>query len=121
MIVYVETLLYIVHVDDIDLPISSTDGTTEEVYDVGNEQQLSTTNQMSRRLSKRTTASFNERHQTSKEPIYSRPSFAFANPLRRLNSKLMHRLHFIVQFSFVIFQVYLNLMINQRKVHPLQN
>ncbi|CAF1583738.1 unnamed protein product [Adineta ricciae] len=86
--VYVETLLYIVHVDDIDLPISPTDDTAEEVYDVDNEQQLSTTNQMSRRLSKRTTASFNERHQTSKEPIYSRPSFTFANPLRRLNSLL---------------------------------
>ncbi|UJR38465.1 hypothetical protein I4U23_031133 [Adineta vaga] len=86
--VYIETLLYIVHVDDIDLPISPTDEITEEMYDAGDEQQLSTLNQMNRRMSKRTTASFNERHQTSKEPIYSRPSFAFANPLRRLNSLL---------------------------------
>lgn len=51
---------------------------------------------MIRRLSKRTTASFNENHrrqdtsinETLPEPIYSRPSFSFTNPLRRLNSKI---------------------------------
>jgi len=57
------------------------------MYDGGDEQQSTSSNKVIRRVSKRTTASFNERHQTSKEPIYTRPSFAFSNPLRRLNSK----------------------------------
>lgn len=86
-IVYIETLLYIVHVDDIDLPVSGNDDTTEEMYDGGDEQQSTSPNKVIRRISKRTTASFNERHQTSKAPIYARPSFTFSNPLRRLNSK----------------------------------
>ncbi|CAF4437684.1 unnamed protein product, partial [Adineta steineri] len=84
--VYIETLLYIVHVDDIDLPISTTDEITEEMYDGGDEQQLNASNKLIRRMSKRTTASFNERHQTSNAPLYARPSFSFSNPLRRLNS-----------------------------------
>ncbi len=79
-------MLYIVHVDDIDLPVSATDEVTEEMYDAGDEQQLTESNKVIRRISKRTTASFNERHQTSKVPIYSRPSFSFSNPLRRLHS-----------------------------------
>ncbi|CAF0883461.1 unnamed protein product [Rotaria sordida] len=86
--VYIETLLYIVHVDDIDLPVSTTDEVTEEMYDGGDEQQSTSSNKIIRRVSKRTTASFNERHQTSKVPIYTRPSFTFSNPLRRLNSLL---------------------------------
>ncbi|CAF0804155.1 unnamed protein product [Adineta steineri] len=86
--VYIETLLYIVHVDDIDLPISTTDEITEEMYDGGDEQQLNASNKLIRRMSKRTTASFNERHQTSNAPLYARPSFSFSNPLRRLNSIL---------------------------------
>ncbi|CAF4308983.1 unnamed protein product [Rotaria sp. Silwood2] len=86
--IYIETLLYIVHVDDIDLPASTTDEVTEEMYDGGDEQQTISSNKLLRRISKRTTASFNERHQTSKVPIYTRPSFTFSNPLRRLNSLL---------------------------------
>lgn len=86
-IVYIETLLYIVHVDDVDLPVSATNEVTEEMYDGGDEQQSISSSKVIRRMSKRTTASFNERHQTSKGPIYARPSFAFSNPLRRLNSK----------------------------------
>ncbi len=73
--------------DDIDLPASAIDEVTEEMYDGGDEQQSAASKKVIRRMSKRTTASFNERHQTSKEPIYSRPSFAFSNPLKRLNSK----------------------------------
>jgi len=80
--VYVETLLYIVHVDDIDVPIPMKEKIKEEMYDGGDEQQISSSNQIVRRFSKRTTASFNERHQLTK------PSFTFSNPLRRLNSKL---------------------------------
>ena len=57
------------------------------MYDAGDEQQPIPSKQIVRRTSKRTTASFNERHQTSKGPVYARPSFAFSNPLRRLNSK----------------------------------
>jgi hypothetical protein len=88
-LVYIETLLYIVHVDDIDLPLS-TDVTTEEMYDGGDEQASISSNKLVRHLSKRTTASFNERHQrtvpTAHVPIYARPSLGFSNPLRRLNS-----------------------------------
>jgi len=80
--VYVETLLYIVHVDDIDVPIPMNEKINEEMYDGGDEQQISSSNQIVRRFSKRTTASFNERHQLTK------PSFTFSNPLRRLNSLL---------------------------------
>lgn len=80
--VYVETLLYIVHVDDIDVPIPMNEKIKEEMYDGGDEQQITPSNQIVRRFSKRTTASFNERHQLTK------PSFTFSNPLRRLNSKL---------------------------------
>ena len=44
-----------------------------------------------RRMSKRTAASFNERYhyrqdETPQVPIYTRPLFAFSNPLRCLNS-----------------------------------
>ena len=80
---YIETLLYIVHVDDIDLPVA------EEMYDGGDEQQQqpNASNRLTRRMSKRTTASFNERHQISTAPIYARPSSTFSNPLRRLNSR----------------------------------
>ena len=85
---YVETLLYIVHVDDIDLPVSATDDVAEEMYDGGDEQQPNASNRLVRRMSKRTTASFNERHQLSNAPIYARPSSStFSNPLRRLNSR----------------------------------
>jgi hypothetical protein len=92
-IVYIETLLYIVHVDDIELPLSAADEVSEEMYDGGDEQQTALSNKLIRRVSKRTTASFNERHhfqqdQTAKVPIYTRPSFSFSNPLRRLNSLL---------------------------------
>ncbi|CAF3482635.1 unnamed protein product [Rotaria sp. Silwood1] len=86
--IYIETLLYIVHVDDIDLPVSTTDEVTEEMYDGGDEQQSISSNKLLRRVSKRTIASFNERHQTPEVPIYTRPSFSFSNPLRRLNSLL---------------------------------
>lgn len=82
-LVYVETLLYIVHVDDIDLPFSA--DTNEETSNVTDEQESIVSRPLVRRLSKRTTASFNERHPT---PIYARPSFSFTNPLRRLNSNL---------------------------------
>jgi hypothetical protein len=57
------------------------------MYDGGDEQQAISPSKVIRRMAKRTTASFNERHQTSKGPIYARPSFTFSNPLRRLNSK----------------------------------
>jgi hypothetical protein len=69
------------------LPATTTDVVTEEMYDGGDEQLLASSTNVLSRVSKRTTASFNERHQTSKVPIYARPSFSFANPLRRLNSK----------------------------------
>ena len=102
-IVYIETLLYIVHVDDIDLVA---DEVTEEMYDGGDEQQSALSNKLIRRVSKRTTASFNERHhcredQTMKVPIYTRPSFGFSNPLRRLNSN--SNLKTIV-YSFLFFR-----------------
>lgn len=88
-LVYVETLLYIVHVDDIDIPLSN--DIQEETYDGGDEQGSISLHPLARRLSKRTTASFNERHQRTTNqperiPIYTRPSFSFSNPLRRLNS-----------------------------------
>lgn len=86
-IVYIETLLYIVHVDDIDLSLSMNDDIIEEISKVPEEQQLTSSNNARRCTSKRTTASFNERHQTSKQPLYRRPSVSFSNPLRRLNSK----------------------------------
>ncbi len=70
------------------------------MYDGGDEQQSISSNKLTRRVSKRTTASFNERHQTSKEPIYTRPSFTFSNPLRRLNSK-SNTYYFIYLFSFL--------------------
>lgn len=86
-LVYIETLLYIVHVDDIDLPVSIENEINEEMYDGGDEQQSIPSTKVFRRLSKRTTASFNERHQFKKEAICPRSSFTFSNPLRRLNSK----------------------------------
>jgi hypothetical protein len=119
-IVYIETLLYIVHVDDIDLPVSATDEITEEMYDGGDEQQSTSSNKVIKRISKRTTASFNERHQTSKGPIYTRPSFAFSNPLRRLNSKKKYLFFFLYLFSFIC-QVYLDQLIKQYKIHQHPN
>ncbi|CAM4969471.1 unnamed protein product [Rotaria socialis] len=86
--IYIETLLYIVHVDDIDLPASITDDVRDEMYYGSGEQQSISLNKVIKRTAKRTTASFNERHQTSKASIYTRPSFSFSNPLRRLNSLL---------------------------------
>lgn len=65
--VYTQTLLYIVHVDEIEL---------------GNDIQQS--NKIIRRVSKRTTASFNE--QDGQIPISTPTSFSFSNPFRRLNS-----------------------------------
>jgi hypothetical protein len=69
------------------------------MYDGGDEQQSISSNKLIRRVSKRTTASFNERHQTSKGPIYTRPSFAFSNPLRRLNSK--NKIYCFIYFIFL--------------------
>lgn len=94
--------MYIVHVDDIDLPVGDKDEVVEEMYDGGDEQQQSNSpNRVIRRMSKRTTASFNERHQISKAPIYARPSSTFSNPLRRLNSK--DKFHPSVHIVFVSF------------------
>ena len=78
ILVYTETLLYIVHVDDIR-------STSDQEHD---NQKL---NQVTRRVSKRTTASFNERkkyREISKSNVSSStpPSFNFSNPFRRLNS-----------------------------------
>jgi hypothetical protein len=74
-------LLYIVHVDEIELA-------TDQVHDTYDKQQ---SNKVMRRVSKRTTASFNEQQsyrevQTPKLPISTPPSFSFSNPFRRLNS-----------------------------------
>jgi len=66
-IVYTQTLLYIVHVDEIEL---------------GQDIQQST--KVMRRVSKRTTASFNERE--GQLPTSTPSSFSFSNPFRRLNS-----------------------------------
>ena len=76
-LVYTQTLLYIVHVDEID---------------VGNEKQHSS--KMIRRVSKRTTASFNER-----EGVSTPSSFSFSNPFRRLNSNSIHRLFIEIIFT----------------------
>ena len=97
-LVYIETLLYIVHVDDIEISATANDEVTEEMYDGGDEQPTTSSNTLVRRMSKRTTASFNERHQTSQAPIYARPTFSFANPLRRLNSKIN------TYFSLILFK-----------------
>lgn len=70
-LVYTQTLLYIVHVDDIET----------ENHD---KQQPS---KLVRRVSKRTTASFNE--QQGNLPVSTPPSFSFSNPFRRLNSKFI--------------------------------
>jgi hypothetical protein len=70
------------------------------MYDGGDEQQSTSSNKVIRRVSKRTTASFNEHHQTSKGPIYTRPSFAFSNPLRRLNSKNNTYFFYIFRFFY---------------------
>jgi hypothetical protein len=59
--------LYIVNVDEIEL---------------GHDTQQS--NKLIRRVSKRTTASFNERE--GQMPISTPSSFSFSNPFRRLNS-----------------------------------
>lgn len=80
-IVYTETLLYIVHVDEIEVG-------TDQIHDTYDKQQSST---VIRRFSKRTTASFNEQQsyrevQTPKVPISTPPTFSFSNPFRRLNS-----------------------------------
>jgi hypothetical protein len=69
-IVYTQTLLYIVHVDEIELE-----------HDMNDKQQ---SNKVMRKVSKRTTASFNERE--GQVPISTPPSFSFSNPFRRLNS-----------------------------------
>ena len=90
-LVYIETLLYIVHVDNIDVSVPDD---PSEIVPTNDDGQLSiSSNPLIRRMSKRTIASFNERHyqpqensQTSLEPIYARPSLNFSNPLRRLNS-----------------------------------
>ena len=87
-LVYTETLLYIVHVDEIKL-------TTDQEHDTNDKQKSS---QVMRRISKRTTASFNERQQnreiqTSNIPISTPPSFSFSNPFRRLNS---NQIEFII-------------------------
>lgn len=118
-LVYIETLLYIVHVDDIDLPVGNTNEVAEEMYDGGDEQQSNSPNRVIRRMSKRTTASFNERHQISKAPIYARPSFTFSNPLRRLNSK--DCFYPCLDLTISSFQVSLNQMIDQHKFHRHQN
>ena len=65
-LVYTQTLLYIVHVDEIEL------GTE------GNEKQQQS-NKVSRKISKRTTASFNEREEPM--PISTPPSFSFFQSL----------------------------------------
>jgi hypothetical protein len=78
------------------LPAVANDKVTEDMYDGGDEQPSI----LSRRVSKRTTASFNERHQTSKVPIYSRPSFSFSNPLRRLNSKKKYLFFLYLYFLY---------------------
>ncbi|CAF4263444.1 unnamed protein product [Rotaria sp. Silwood2] len=85
--VYTETLLYIVHVDEIKL-------TNDQEPDTNDKQKSS---QVTRRVSKRTTASFNERQQnqeiqTSNVLTSTPPSFSFSNPFRRLNS---NRIEFI--------------------------
>lgn len=45
-------------------------------------------NQVARNMSKRTTASFNERQEIQAPimPLSTPPSFSFSNPFRRLNS-----------------------------------
>ena len=118
-LVYIETLLYIVHVDDIDLPVGDTDEVAEEMYDGGDEQQSNSPNRLIRRMSKRTTASFNERHQISKAPIYARPSFTFSNPLRRLNSN--DYFHPFLDLTIFSFQVSLDQMKEQHKLHRHRN
>ncbi|CAF1102330.1 unnamed protein product [Adineta ricciae] len=78
--VYTQTLLYIVHVDEIES--TTVDG-----------QQ---SNKPIRKVSKRTTASFNEQQEqqqqrhfhTPKLPPSTPPSFSFSNPFRRLNNLL---------------------------------
>ncbi|CAF1415217.1 unnamed protein product [Rotaria sp. Silwood1] len=72
--VYTETLLYIVHVDEIKL-------TTDQEHDTNDKQQSS---QLMRRISKRTTASFNEREQNREIQTSTPPSFSFSNPFRHL-------------------------------------
>ena len=69
---YTQTLLYIVHVDEIETDNDS--------------KQLSS--KIIRRISKRTTASFNERE--GQMPVATPPSFSFSNPFRRLNSNSIH-------------------------------
>ena len=80
VIVYTQTLLYIVHVDEIE-------SATDQVLDTNDKQQ---SNKIMRKVSKRTTASFNEQQdqgvQTPKLPTSTPPSFSFSNPFRRLNS-----------------------------------
>ncbi|CAF1105616.1 unnamed protein product [Adineta steineri] len=71
--VYTQTLLYIVHVDEIELG-------NDQVYENND-------NQLMRRISKRTTASFNESQneiQTPRLPIATPPSISFSNPFRHL-------------------------------------
>ncbi|UJR07696.1 hypothetical protein I4U23_011981 [Adineta vaga] len=76
--VYTQTLLYIVHVDDIESTMID-------------KQQ---SNKVIRRISKRTTASFNEQQElprnihTPRLPPSTPPSFSFSNPFRRLNNLL---------------------------------
>lgn len=69
-LVYTQTLLYIVHVDEIE------SGTN------GNDKQQSS--KLIRKISKRTTATFNDRE--GQMPISTPASFSFSNPFRRLNS-----------------------------------
>ncbi|CAM4775136.1 unnamed protein product [Rotaria magnacalcarata] len=82
--VYTETLLYIVHVDEVKL------ATDQKHHDTHDKQK---SNQLTREVSKRTTASFNERRQhreiqAPNVPPSTPPSFSFSNPFRRLNNLL---------------------------------
>jgi hypothetical protein len=67
-------LLYIVNVDEIELG-------NDQVPDINDKQQ---SNKVTRKVSKRTTASFNERQEY--RGMQTPPSFSFSNPFRRLNS-----------------------------------
>lgn len=62
---YTQTLLYIVHVDEVE------------------SERTETNEKLTRKSSKRTTASFN-----GQMPVSTPPSFSFSNPFRRLNNLL---------------------------------
>ncbi|CAF1190069.1 unnamed protein product, partial [Didymodactylos carnosus] len=69
--IYIETILYIVHVDDIEDENNNNNSNNDD----------STT-----QFSKRTTASFNERHLVSRRNSEA-ARYSFTNPLRKLNKK----------------------------------